>query len=62
MMKIWLRGEWVELHQMKFEEIVDFIAGEAIQKLIKGVQWRSIIWDAANVAAAWNEDQKNAKK
>jgi hypothetical protein len=38
-----------------FEEMVDRVAGSALQKLLVGTQFRSIIWMVCEQTAMWRE-------
>lgn len=52
-----------ELVDMPFNEIVDTLAGDALLKLIRGEQWRGIIWYVCQAMVQWDVAQeKKAKK
>lgn len=45
-----------ELKKHTFEELVTFIAGDALEKLLKGTNFRSIIWAACELAIRWSKE------
>lgn len=47
--------------KMTFNEAVNVLAGGALFKLIRGEQWRTIIWYVCNAMATWSNAQNKKK-
>lgn len=47
------------IQEVSFNEVVDFAAGEALKKLVRGQEWRSIIFGVCEVVALWRFHQPN---
>lgn len=45
-----------------FEEMVDRVAGHALQKLLVGTTFRSIIWMVCEQTIMWREREDQRKK
>lgn len=46
--------------KLKFQDMVDDVAGRALLKLVKGVEWQSIFYAAALEISQWQANQKKS--
>lgn len=44
-----------------FEQLVDRVAGHALQRLIRGENWRSIIFGVADQVAMWCDKREKTE-
>lgn len=43
-----------------FDELVDRVAGEALTRLVRGDNWRSVIYMVCDQVLIWNEKRRAA--
>ena len=46
---------------LEFNEMVDVLAGDALLRLVKGDNWRTIIWFVCQQAVQWRALHKDKK-
>lgn len=50
-----------ESHEWTLDELVDFCAWRAVERLLKGTSLRSVIYEACAQAASWRYEKTKAE-
>lgn len=48
----------MELKDMTFDQFVDYVAGQALMKLIRGENWRTIIFGVCDMTVRWRAEKR----